>query len=369
MSYQQARLSIFKAGLVAILLHGIQGGGVLGAVSFLTEGQTDLVATGTGVAITSRDLDQLSAHRLAKLRAQEYELKRQALEDHLAQMLLRKEAAALHISPEELEKREVQDRIHSVSEAEVQAYLEKSKTPFGKVGEPDPDELKRIREGLQWRRLQERRQEYYRELRSKANIQIRLEPPRVAVRVDDAPVKGLSTAAVTIVEFSDFQCPYCSRAAQVLKQIQERYQDQVRIVFRHFPLPMHEQAPKAAEAASCAQEQGHFWPMHDRIFENQKSLQPTDLKRLASEIGLNREAFDHCQDSGKYADQWKRDVEEGESYGVSGTPTLFINGRLITKAPTYGYLVSVMEEELAGRKQSSLPNRRQDTLLQKPERR
>jgi len=370
MNYQQARLSIFRgAGFLGILLNCIQGGGALGAASFVAEGQTDLVATGTDVAVTSRDLDQLSARRLVRLKAQEHELKRQVLEDHLAHLLLQRKAAALHISPEELEKREVLDRLQPVGEAEVRAFAEKNKARSSSAEAPDPRLLERIREGLQRRRLEERRQDYYRELRSNAKVQIHLEPPRVAVSVDGHPVQGPSTARVTIVEFSDFQCPYCLRATQVLKQIQERYQDQVRIVFRHFPLPTHQQAPKAAEAASCAQEQRHFWPMHDRIFENQRNLQITDLKRLAGEIGLNREAFDRCLDSDQYAHEWKRDVEEGESYGVSGTPTLFLNGRLITKAPSYEYLVLVMEEELAGAKQTALHNIHQNTLLQKPERR
>jgi protein-disulfide isomerase len=282
-------------------------------------------------------------------------------------LLLTRAAATLNITPKELEKREVQDRVQQVTEADVQSFVEKNKARFGKARVPDRDLLKSIGEGLQAQRLEDRRQDYYRDLRSKAGIQIHLEPPRVPVGVDGGAVKGPATAPVTIVEFSDFQCPFCSRAAQVLKQIEERYKGQVRVVFRDFPLPKHEQAAKAAEAASCANEQGHFWPMHDRIFENQANLQTGDLKRLASEIGLNREAFDRCLDTGKYANRLRRDVEEGESYGVRGTPTLFINGRLITKPLTYGYVVSVIEEELAAMRQQASRHTRQDTPFQNPD--
>src|SRR5436309_1574070 len=150
MNYQQARLSIFRgAGLLGILLHCIHGGGALGAASVFTQEKTDLVATGTDVAVTSRELDQLSTGRLVRLKAQEYELKSQALEDHLAQFLLRRKAAALHISPEELGKREILDKIQPVSEAEVRAVAEKNKARFSSAEAPDPSLLKRIREGLQ----------------------------------------------------------------------------------------------------------------------------------------------------------------------------------------------------------------------------
>jgi len=351
MKHARNLFSLIGIGVLGIVPSCMSGGCGLAAASLTTQ-EIKLVATGTDVAVTSRELDQLLAGRLAKLRVQEYELKRQVLEEHLARMLLKKEASALNISPEELEKRQIQDRIQAVSKSDVQAFVEKNKARFASVKAPNSEVLRSIREGLERQRREERRQDYYRELLSKANVQIRLEPPRVAVRVDDHPAKGPATAPVTILEFSDFQCPYCSRAAQLLKQIEQRYKSQVRIVFRDFPLPMHKQAAKAAEAAGCANEQGRFWSMHDSIFENQKGLETADLKRLATEIGLNRESFDRCLDSDRHSEEWKQSIEDGKSYGVSGTPTLFINGRLIIKPPTYEYLVSVIDEELAGIRQN-----------------
>jgi thiol-disulfide isomerase/thioredoxin len=113
---------------------------------------------------------------------------------------------------------------------------------------------------------------------------------------------------VTIVEFSEFQCPFCRRVLPALRQVEERYRGRVRLVFRHFPLARHKEAPKAAEAAECARDQGRFWEMHDRLFANAEQLKPADLKGHARAIGIDGPAFDACLDSGRHAERWKRDL-------------------------------------------------------------
>jgi protein-disulfide isomerase len=169
------------------------------------------------------------------------------------------------------------------------------------------------------------------------------------VSPDDDPARGPENAAVTIIEFSDFQCPYSgSYFNQTLPLILSNYGDKVRYVYRFFPLSsIHPEAEKAAEAAECAYEQGEFWEYHDILYQNQNALGITDLKAYAVELGLDESAFDLCLDSGKYADEVAKDVKDGQSYGVSGTPTFFVNGRKVVGALPYTTWQSVIDEELS----------------------
>jgi protein-disulfide isomerase len=151
---------------------------------------------------------------------------------------------------------------------------------------------------------------------------------------------------VTIVEFSDFQCPFCSRLLPTMEQVKQKYGDKVRIVFRQYPLPMHPNAQKAAEASLCANEQGKFWEMHDAMFKNQQELAVDNLKSKAAALGLKAETFNQCLDSGKYAAQIQGDIKAGSAVGVSGTPAMFINGRFISGAVPLEQITSVIDDEL-----------------------
>lgn len=153
------------------------------------------------------------------------------------------------------------------------------------------------------------------------------EAPEAVVSMNDDPVRGDINAPVTIIEFSDFQCPYCGRFFKsTLTEIERDYiqTGKVRYVFRDFPLEFHKQAPKASEAANCAGEQGKYWEMHDKLFENQNALMVDKLKQYGAEIGLESDPFNACLDSGKYAEEINRDIEDGKKAGVSGTPSFFI---------------------------------------------
>jgi len=146
------------------------------------------------------------------------------------------------------------------------------------------------------------------------------------INLDDDAVKGDDDAKITIVEFSDFECPFCGKFfSETLSSIEKDFIDtgKAKLIFRDFPLPFHSKAQKSAEAAECAKEQGKFWELHDMIFENQQSLSEANLKKWAKEIGLSSK-FDTCLDSGKYADEVKNDYEEGQKYGISGTPGFII---------------------------------------------
>ena len=162
----------------------------------------------------------------------------------------------------------------------------------------------------------------------------------------DDPVFGAASAAVVIVEFSDFQCPFCQQFSETLKGLKTVYGEDIRLVFKDYPLPNHMQAFKAAEAGHCANEQGNFWELHDTMFARQLELQIEDLKRYARELGLDQAAFDGCLDSGRFAETVLSDLTNGEQYGVSSTPTAFINGRVVMGDAPYDVLVEIIEEEL-----------------------
>ena len=153
------------------------------------------------------------------------------------------------------------------------------------------------------------------------------EPQNVVLNIDKAPFKGDKNAKLTLIEFSDYQCPFCGRhVTQTLPQLDTDYikTGKVKYVFFDFPLDFHKNAFKAAEAADCAGEQGKFWQMHDKLFENQKALEVSDLTSYAKTIGLNMSKFQKCLDSGKYANQIKKEIELGQKSGVTGTPSFFL---------------------------------------------
>jgi protein-disulfide isomerase len=161
-------------------------------------------------------------------------------------------------------------------------------------------------------------------------------------------VRGPAGATVTIVEFSDFHCPFCRRAQPTLSELLTRYGDRVKLVYRDFPIDqLHPQARLASEAARCAHEQGRFWPYHDLLYANAPKASPDDLKSYARTTGLELASFEQCLSSGKHRTAVQNDIEEGARVGVTGTPTFFINGRQLGGAQPLERFVEVIEEELA----------------------
>jgi predicted DsbA family dithiol-disulfide isomerase len=187
------------------------------------------------------------------------------------------------------------------------------------------------------------------ELTTKYEVEYMLEPLRFEIATEGHPALGAADAPVTVVEFSDFQCPYCSQVGPTLKKLTEDYGDNVRLVFRQFPLlRIHPEAQKAAEASLCAEEQGKFWEMHDAMFADQKKLGIDDLRNTAQTIGLDLALFNACLDSGKHADAVRDDLMDGTRVGVSGTPAFFVNGRPLSGAVPYQTIAKTVDEELEG---------------------
>ncbi len=176
--------------------------------------------------------------------------------------------------------------------------------------------------------------------------------PPSQVSADDDPILGDPNAPVTMIEFSDFQCPFCARFwGQTLTQIKEKYikTGKVKFVYRDFPISsIHSEAEKAAEAAECADEQGKFWEYHDLIFARQDSMSIANYKRWAAELKLDTASFNSCLDSGKYTEEVAKDFSDGQAAGVSGTPTFFINGRSVVGALPFEQFKTVLDKVLAG---------------------
>jgi protein-disulfide isomerase len=296
-----------------------------------------VVATYDGKQVTMTELDAFLAKDL-------YEMRRQGLETMVLRQLVEKEAKKAGKGEEEFLRAIAEKATPATSDEALQKMFEDHKEAFGGRSF---DEVKPF---LQARAGQEQSQAavmaYLNELKAKANLKIVLPEPRIKVAAE-GPSKGPADAPVTIVEFSDFQCPFCSRAAKTADQVLANYAGKVRLVFRDFPLPFHDKAPKASEAGLCANDQGKFWEMHDEMFGAQDKLGIDDLKAVAKKLGLDSAKFDECLDSNKYAAQVKKNIEDGKEAGISGTPAFIINGRLISGAQPYEEFQRVIDEELA----------------------
>lgn len=237
---------------------------------------------------------------------------------------------------------EIRATAGEVSDADVDAWWNAN---GARVNRPREQVEGQIRELLERDRLQAAEARHFDALRGKYEVELLLDAFRLEVASEGFPAKGGSSPTVTIVEFSDFQCPYCARVTPTLDRALEEFGDEVRLVFRNFPLSNHPQAPKAAEAALCADDEGQFWQMHDLMFAEQSSLNVTDLKDKASRLGLSAD-FTACLDSGKYQQQVRADLESGQVLGVSGTPAMFINGRYLSGAVPYDDLAEIIRDEL-----------------------
>ena len=295
--------------------------------------------------ITEAEVDALVGPQLAELRQRTFQLRSQGLDELIAQRLAEREAKRRGLSLEALLKIEVEAKV-VLTDADLRALYEANKARF--AGQSEAEALKQIEPAVRQQKRRDRQMAFVREMRSTAGVTVLLQPLRADLRVPaGAPARGSDEAPVTIVEFSDFQCPYCVRAQPTLKRVRESYGEKVRFVFVDFPLDIHPQAKKAHEAAACAHEQGKFWPMYDRLFTSEGKFQVADLKGYAGETGLDAATFATCLDSGRHADASERGVQEGARNGVSGTPAFFINGRMVVGAQPFEAFAQVIDDELS----------------------
>jgi predicted DsbA family dithiol-disulfide isomerase len=286
-------------------------------------------------------LDQMTNRYLQ----QRHELLDETLQRIVRDRLLGAEAEKRGISVNELIEDETGTNLE-VTDVDIAAWYEENKSrmqgrTLDQVRDQIADHLRTTRRNEALTGLEERLSEEY-------GVTYHLEPFRVALDNEGAPALGPSDAAVTLVEFSDFECPYCSRFFPTLERIKESYGDRIRIVYRQFPLTnLHPSAFKAAEASLCAYEQGEFWAFHDLLFQEQDRLAVRDLKEKAGRLGLDQNDFNTCLDAGRYVEQVQDDLAAGRTVGVTGTPALFVNGIPIEGgAVAFEVVADVLDEEL-----------------------
>ena len=294
------------------------------------------------------ELDALEAERRqfeTTTRSKEYGILETALDGLIAERLLTAEAAKRGISQEELLNLEVDQKKAAPTEAEIQNIYSLNVQQLN--GAPLEAVRSQIVTFLDDQKFAEALEAFVVGLREEYGVESMLEPFRVEVETAGHPFQGPAEATVTIVEFSDFECPFCRRALPAFEQIKAEYGDQIRLVFRQFPLNnIHPRAQKAAEASLCAMDQGEFWTMHDLLFLEPVELESASLKAKAATLGIDTITFNACLDSSKYADRVADDIKDGIAAGVTGTPTLFINGRAVTGAQAFEVYQEIIEDEI-----------------------
>ncbi len=311
----------------------------------------DVLATIGGEPVTRSEVEEQVGDELARLdheyRQERHQMVRETLEGIVRDRLLEAEATSRGVTADELTA-ELQADVE-VTESEVSEWYERNRRALG--GRSLEELTPRIEEFLL---NYERRQaliEFAEKLEKEKRVIYLLEPFRAELEVGDSPANGPADAPVTLVEFSDFECPYCGSFVHTLRELEESYADKLRVVYRQYPLEaIHPHAFKAAEASLCAHEQGRFWEMHDLLFEEQDRLDVEGLKEKAGRLRLKQAEFDACLDSGRMAERVRKDMREGNRLGIEGTPAIFINGIPVPGgAVPYAVLAEVVEKELRRR--------------------
>jgi protein-disulfide isomerase len=307
-----------------------------GQPGVLAQEQDKVIAVVNGSSITQKQVDASITAQLFPLQQQIYALRMAALENLILRTILEDEARKQGIAVEELRKQLTAGAV-KISAAEVeQLYAEE-----------------RLRLDLESRARMKNYRTALSALRSAAKVELSLDEPRLSISENDrAPSIGSPQAIVTIIEFSDFQCPYCRATQEVLKQIRKTYPAEVKLIFKHLPLEIHAEAFSSAEAAFCANEQGGFWKFHDALF-TADDLSVQSLNRLAVEQGLDSAKFKACLVSETAKAAIQQDLREAKQLGINGTPTFIVNGAVVRGAISFEEFRAVIDRELKSAQKSS----------------
>lgn len=317
-----------------------------GGASSPSESASEVVATIGEVEITRADLEKSVKSQLFEVDNQRYEIMEEGLNNLVSEKLLTMEAAAQGKSVEDLQKELLSAPVEEPPAEMVEKIYEENKEQLdGK----SLDEVRgRIVEYLKNQGRAEKAQALLAGLRAKHTTVIKLSPP--VVEVSDAgrfSRGGGASAPVTIIGFSDYECPYCRKGEEVIAEVMAAYGDKVRYVHRDYPLPFHKNARRAAEAARCAGEQGKFWEVHDALFQNSGSLSEEKITEIAVSAGADKSALEACLNEGRVKTMIEEDMTAGGEVGVSGTPAFFINGRMLSGAQPLERFKAIIDVEVA----------------------
>lgn len=320
---------------------------LLSSIGVQNAAEIKTVAEVDGERISLQDVEEASGEPLARLEEQIYRLEQQKLKQMIEDRLLTKETRRRNISLQSLIDTEITSKVAEVTSQEIHSVYELNRNQLQK---PESEVEGQLRSVLHDQKVTLRRQEYAESLQAKAKVAVYLEPPppfRANVSTG-GPNRGATDAPVTIVEFEDFQCPFCKKAQDTLEGVLARYNGKVRIVHRDFPLqPLHPAAWKAHEAARCAEKQGKFWQYRSLLYANTPAASLVDLSKYATQLGMDAPGFKQCLDSGEFKAAVQPDADEGDRLGVRGTPAFFINGRLLSGAQPESDFARIIDEELS----------------------
>jgi protein-disulfide isomerase len=303
------------------------------------------VAVVGGQPVSEHELqDAIGSQQLMQLRNQQYEIESKTLESLIRLKLVQAEAKKRGMTPEALVAQEVDSKVADPSDSEVEAFF----WGQNRAGVRFEDVKDQFRSALKTLKIQKQRAIYADSLKKTIDVRVMLRPPSVDVSYDPSRVRGDANAPVTIVEFSDFQCPFCKQAEAALQAVMAKYGSKVKLAFMDFPLrEIHPRAQATAEAARCANEQGKFWEYHDVLYADQTKLDTPGLVASARGLGMNEKVFQSCMDSGKFKAKIDADLAQGQSVGVAGTPGFFINGVFLSGSQPQAEFEKIIDTQLA----------------------
>lgn len=318
-----------------------------------TTTESGTLASWSGGQITDADLDDDTRFQLQRMEGEylmnRYQTELQIAEGMAIEKMVETEAAAAGVEIEALLQREVESKITPPTAQEIEVFYQEN---LARMGGRTLAEMNSTLENVL---LEEKRgaalQNWLDDLKTRMDFKIMVpfpEMPRVEVSTDDDYFTGPADAPVTIIEFGEYECPYCARSKEITDQVLEAYGDKVRLVYRDFPLGFHQRAIPAAVAANCAGAQGQYFPMHDLILENQGDLSDEAFKRYAEELKLDIAAWETCLGDPAQIIEIQKDMEDGQKAGVSGTPGFFINGIFLGGALPFETFKAIIDRELEG---------------------
>lgn len=308
-----------------------------------------IAAKAGDIEVTNDEVMQGIESEVFEHESKAFEVKFNKLRSILLQKLVQKDPRNKGLSNDEFLTKYIAKDV-KISEKEIEAFIKDQNIPAEHI---NPQVREKIKNYLEIERKKEAVDKWLAEQTSKSPVEVYIPKPRrptFPVEVGNAPYAGDKDAKVTIVEFSDFQCPFCAKGAELLKKVKAKYGNKVKVSFKQFPLPFHNHAEQAAVASLCANEQSSdlFWKLHYEMFANQETaLDPEGLKKSAKKIGVKMDQFQKCLSENKYLGQVKADMEEGKKIGVKSTPTFFVNGQLVSGAQPLEVFSEIIDEELA----------------------